>query len=159
MKLKFLFVAISMACGPAFAQNGARSVDGDWIGKGSFQLGPNILACTEIKMKFVGTPTLYGVRDESIICESITQAFPMNNDFDVKPNNDVYYKGQQVGNIVGNRLTVLVPGPDESGTEFTLRREGELLFYNEVSGKPGQPPVFGMVAIMKKDSGPEPARP
>ena len=159
MKFSFLFMAMSVACGPAFGDTGASPVDGDWIGKGSFQLGSDILTCAEIKMKFVGTPKLFGVRDGSLICESITQAFPMNDDFDVEPNNDVYYKGQHVGNIIGNRLTVLVPGPDESGTEFTLRREGELLFYNEVSGKPGQPPVFGMVAIMKKDPSPRPVRP
>jgi hypothetical protein len=150
---------MGMACSPAFAQTGASPVDGDWIGKGSFQLGPDILACAEIKMKFVGTPTLYGVRDGSIICESITQAFPMHDDFEVRPDSDVYYKGQHVGSIVGNKLTVLVPGPDNTGTEFTLRREGGLLFYNEVSGKPGQPPTFGMVAIMKKDPSAAPARP
>ncbi len=151
MRLGFLFAAMCLASGPALAQTGAIAVNGDWIGKGSFQLGSDILACSEIKMKFDGTPTLYGVRDGSIICESTVQAFPMHDDFDVRPNNDVYYKGQRVGNIVGNRLTVLVPGPDESGTEFTLRREGELLYYNEVSGKPGQTPAFGMVAIMRKD--------
>jgi hypothetical protein len=151
MKLGFLFAAMCLASGSAFAQTGATSVNGDWIGKGSFQYGPDILACSEIKMKFVGTPVIFGVRDGSFVCESSTQAFPMNDDFDVKSNNDVYYKGQHVGAIVSNKLTVLVPGPDETGTEFTLRREGELLFYNEVSGKPGQPPVFGMVAIMKQD--------
>jgi hypothetical protein len=151
MRLGFLFAAMCMASGSAFAQTGATLVNGDWVGKGSFQLGSDILACSEIKMKFDGTATLYGVRDGSIICESTTQAFPMHDDFDVRPNNDVYYKGQHVGSIAGNKLTVLVPGPDETGTEFTLRREGDLLFYNEVSGKPGQAPAFGMVAIMKQD--------
>jgi hypothetical protein len=152
MKLGFLLVAISMAGGPALAQTGASLVDGDWVGKGSFQLGPSILSCSEIKMKFVGTPDLYGVRDGSVVCESLKRAFPMNDDFEVRPNNDVYYKGHKVGSIADDRLVVLVPGQDDVGTEFTLRREGELLYYNEVARKPGQLPVFGMVAIMKRDS-------
>nr|WP_294501105.1 hypothetical protein [uncultured Rhodopila sp.] len=151
MKLSFLFVAISVACGPAFAQGGASQVDGDWIGKGSFQMGADILACSEVKMRFAGTPVLFGVRDASFACESFKQAFPMNDDFEVKANNDVFHAGAKIGAIAGNKLTVLVPGKDEVGTEFTLRREGDFLYYNEVSRAPGQPPVFGMVAIMQKD--------
>jgi hypothetical protein len=159
MKRHFLIAAMSLMCGPAFAQTGASLVDGDWIGKGSFQLGPGIMACNEIRMKFVGTATLYGVRDGSIVCEAMKQNYPMNDDFEVKPNNDVYYKGQKVGSIVHNKLVVLVPGQDNVDTEFTLRREGELLYYNEVARKAGHPPVFGMVAIMRKNPDAGAARP
>jgi hypothetical protein len=164
MKLNVLIAATglvcgSLLCGPALAQTDASLVDGDWIGKGSFQLGPDIQACSEIKMKFIGTATLYGVRDESVVCEGFKQAFPMNNDFAVKGNGEVYYLDQKVGGIVGNRLTVLVPGKDQLGNEFILRREGDLLYYNEVASKPGQAPEFGMVAIMKKDPNPGGTRP
>jgi hypothetical protein len=114
-------------------------------------MGADILACTEVKMKFVGTSAIFGVRDASFACESFKQAFPMNDDFEVTGNDDVYYKGTKIGAITGTRLTVLVPGKDEVGTEFTLRREGDFLYYNEVSRAPGQPPVFGMVAILQKD--------
>jgi hypothetical protein len=151
MKRHILLAAASLACSPAIGQTGASLVDGDWIGKGAFQLGPTVIACSEIKMKFVGTSSLYGVRNGSVICESLKRDFPMNDDFEVKPDNDVYYKNQKVGGITGDRLVVLVPGPGDVGTEFTLRREGDLLYYNEVARKPGQPPVFGMVAIMQKD--------
>jgi hypothetical protein len=151
MKRHLLLAAMSLMCGPAFAQTGAGMVDGDWIGKGSFQLGPTILACSEIRMKFVGTASLLGVRDASIVCETQKQAFPMNDDFQVKPNDDVYYKDRKIGSIAGNRLVFTVTGPGDVDMEYTLRREGELLYYHEVSSKPGQPPVFGMVAIMKKD--------
>ena len=151
MRLSVLLAAISLTGTPAFAQTGAAPVDGDWIGKGSFQMGGDILACTEVKMRFVGTPAIFGVRDASFACESFNQAFPMNDDFEVRPNDDVYYKGARIGAVTGTRLTVLVPGKDEVGTEFTLRREGDFLYYNEVSRAPGQPPVFGMVAIMRKD--------
>jgi hypothetical protein len=75
----------------------------------------------------------------------------MNDDFQVKPNDDVYYKDRKVGSIAGNRLGYTVTGPDGVDIEYTLRREGELLYYHEVASKPGQPPVFGMVAIMKRD--------
>lgn len=151
MKRHCLLAAMSMACGSALAQTDAGLADGDWIGNGSFQMGSDILACSEIKMKFVGTPVLFGVRDGSMVCGSINQAFPMHNDFAVKPDKDIYYDDQRVGNIAGNRLVVLVPGKDGIGSEFVLRREGDFLFYTEVSGKPGEPPVFGMVAILKKD--------
>jgi hypothetical protein len=151
MKLSILLAAIGLAATPAFAQTGAAPVDGDWIGKGSFQMGADILACTEVKMKFVGTSVIFGVRDASFACESFKQAFPMNDDFEVRANDDVFYKGTKIGAVTGNKLTVLVPGKDEVGTEFTLRREGDFLYYNEVSRAPGQPPVFGMVAIMQKD--------
>jgi hypothetical protein len=60
VKLTLLLAAMSVVCGSAFAQTDAGMVDGDWIGKGSFQLGPSILACDEIKMKFVGTGSLMG---------------------------------------------------------------------------------------------------
>ena len=151
MKLSILLAAMSLASFPAFAQTGASQVDGDWIGKGSFQMGADILACSEVKMRFAGTPVLFGVRDASFACESFKQAFPMNDDFEVKANNDVYHNGMKIGAIVGTRLNVLVPGKDDVGTEFTLRREGDFLYYNEVSRAPGQAPVFGMVAIMQKD--------
>lgn len=151
MKLSILLAACGLAVTPAFAQDGAAPVDGDWIGKGSFQMGADILACTEVKMKFVGTPALFGVRDASFACESFNQAFPMNDDFEVRPNDDVYYNGTKIGAVAGTRLTVVVPGNDAVATEFTLRREGDFLYYHEVSRAPGQPPVFGMVAIMRKD--------
>jgi hypothetical protein len=151
MKLNVLLAAISLAATPALAQTGASPVDGDWIGKGSFQIGGDILACTEIKMKFVGTPAIFGVRDASFACESFKQAFPMNDDFEVRPGDDVYFKGARIGSVTATGLTVLVPGKDQVGTEFTLRREGDFLYYNEVSRAPGQPPVFGMAAIMRKD--------
>jgi hypothetical protein len=151
MKLGILLAAMSLASVSAFAQTGATPVDGDWIGKGSFQMGADILGCTEVKMKFVGNPAIFGVRDASFACESFKQAFPMNDDFEVRPNDDVYYKGSKIGAVSGTGLTVLVPGKDAVGTEFTLRREGDFLYYNEVSRAPGQPPVFGMVAIMQKD--------
>jgi hypothetical protein len=142
---------MSMVCGSALAQTDARLADGNWIGTGSFQIGPDILACSEIKMKFVGTPALFGVRDGSMACGSLNQAFPMHNDFDVRPNDEIYYQDQRVGNIAGNTLVVLVPGKDGIGSEFVIRREGDFLYYTEISGKPGEPPVFGMVAILKKD--------
>jgi hypothetical protein len=151
MKLTILLVVISFGATPALAQTGASPVDGDWIGKGSFQMGGEILACTEVKMKFAGTPAIFGVRDASFACESFKQAFPMNDDFEVRPGGDVYYNGAKIGSVTATGLTVLVPGKDQVGTEFTLRREGDFLYYNEVSRAPGQPPVFGMVAIMQKD--------
>jgi hypothetical protein len=58
MKRHLLLATLSLMGAPAFAQTGAGLVDGDWIGKGSFQLGPTVLACSEIRMKFVGTASL-----------------------------------------------------------------------------------------------------
>ena len=63
----------------------------------------------------------------------------------------MHHKGEKIGAVTGTGLTILVPGKDAVGTQFTLSREGDFLYYNEVSRAPGQPPVFGMVAIMRKD--------
>ena len=95
MKLSVLLVAISLTGTPALAQTGAAPVDGDWIGKGSFQMGADVLACTEIKMKFVGTTTVFGVRDASFVCETFKQAFPMNDDFEIGPMATCITKGRK----------------------------------------------------------------
>ena len=39
MRLGFLFAAMCMASGSAFAQTGATLVNGDWVGKGCLSVG------------------------------------------------------------------------------------------------------------------------
>jgi hypothetical protein len=151
MQLRILLAAMSMICGSASAQTGASMVDGDWIGKGSVQLGPLVLACSEIKIKFIGTSTLYGTRGASIVCENVKNSYADNDDYEVKPNNELYHNNRKVGNIVGNELAFVAPEAGEAESELTLRREGDLLYYYQVVRKPGQRPDYGVVAIMEKD--------
>ncbi len=50
--LLILAVASALMASNALADDGASFVNGDWIGTGSFQLGDQISACSEVKMRF-----------------------------------------------------------------------------------------------------------
>jgi hypothetical protein len=152
LTLPCLLAALTLTAGTARGQTGASLVDGEWAGRGAFQLGATLLGCSEIRMKFVGSATLYGVRDGFVTCETITKSFPMNDDFEVAASDDILYRGEKVGHVTGNQLEVVVPGPNGVDTDFILRREGDLLYYTEAARKAGSTPVFGMVAILKKVS-------
>ncbi len=151
-------VAAAPAARPAKAESaapnqtpgGASLVDGEWVGRGSFQLGSTLLTCSEIRRAFVGTPALYGVRDGAITCETISKKFPMKDDFPVTPGNEVFYKDRKIGEIVGNRLSVVVPGDNGIDITYILQREGDFLYYLESARAAGQMPVFGMAAILRR---------
>ena len=151
MKLKGLVAVACLICGPALAQSGASLVDGAWVGKGSVQLGPLVLACSEIKIRFVGTAELFGTRGASIVCENVKNAYADNDNFAVGPNNELYHHDRKVGSIVGNELTFVAPEMGDAESELTLRREGDLLYYTQAVRKSGQRPDYGVVAIMEKD--------
>ena len=130
---------------------GADLVDGTWEGKGSFQLGGDVLTCSAIKMQFEGTSTKFVVRDASMTCgDGPEQKFPQNDTFDVTPSGEVFHKGVKAGSIVGTILTT--GGPVENGAveRHQYDRIGDLLFYTEYTGVPGQAPQYSMVAILHR---------
>jgi hypothetical protein len=179
MKFITVIAAMSVVCGSAFAQTGisqtgtsqtaasqtsisqtgASQLDGEWVGKGSVQLGPLVLACSEIKMKFVGTATLYGIRGASIVCEDVKNTYDDNGNFEIRTNNEIYHNNRKVGAIVENELSLLAQEMGETENQLTLRREGDLLYYYQVVRKPGQRPDYGAVAIMTRNVNAESARP
>ena len=163
MKAAFFIVAASLlAAGAARADGGASFVDGDWIGTGSFQMGDRLLACSEIKMRFVGTATSYEVHEASMVCGTEPkQDFTAVDKFAVKEDgqitfeggtNTILAKGLKVGSVKGNVLRTLNP-IDNSGNmdDISMKRAGDFLIYNQVAGVPGKTPDYALMAIMKKE--------
>ncbi len=159
MKPSILLAALCLLAAPAHAQSGATAVDGAWVGKGSVQLGPQLLACEEIRIRFVGTATLYGPRGASIACGAVRNTYEDSTDFAIDANDDIFLKGHRVGHAVADGLDILAPEMGETESEITLRRRGDLLLYLQAVRKPGQRPDYGVVAILKKDeAAPAPSR-
>jgi hypothetical protein len=130
---------------------GADLVDGTWEGKGSFQLGGDVLNCSAIKMQFEGASTKFVVRDASMTCgEGPEQKFPQNDPFEVTQGGEVVHKGVKAGSIAGNTMTTA--GPVENGAveHHQYDRVGDLLFYMEYTGVPGQTPQYSMVAVLHR---------
>ncbi len=158
----FIVAASLLAAGPARADAGASFVDGDWIGTGSFQIGDRLLACSEIKMKFVGTATAYEVHEASMICGSEPkQDFTAVDKFAIKEDGEITFegggeakiaKGVKVGSVKDNVLRTLNP-IDDSGNmdDISMKRAGDFLIYNQVAGIPGKTPDYALLAIMKKE--------
>ena len=66
MKSWSFWPASGLVASNALADDGASFVNGDWIGTGSFQLGGEISACSEVRM--IGrSKTTYVVREASMI--------------------------------------------------------------------------------------------
>jgi len=53
----FLAAAGALLASNALAGEGASFVNGDWVGTGAFQMGGEISACSEVKMRFAGSKT------------------------------------------------------------------------------------------------------
>lgn len=156
----FIVMASLLAAGPVRADAGASFVDGDWIGTGSFQLGDRLLACSEVKMKFVGTATAYEVREASLVCgDDFKQDFTAVDKFAVKEDGQITFeegstakleKGLKVGSVKDNVLRTLNPIDGGGMDDISLQRAGDFLIYNQVAGTPGKTPDYALVAIMKK---------
>ncbi len=157
----FMVLAAFLAAGPARADAGASFVDGDWIGTGSFQMGDRLFACSEVKMKFVGTATTYEVHEASLVCgNEPRQDFTAVDKFAVKEDGQITFQGGttatlpkdlKVGSVKGNVLRTLNP-IDNSGNmdDISMQRAGDFLIYNQVAGIPGKTPDYALMAIMKK---------
>jgi len=90
----FLAVASGLMVSNALADDGASFVNGDWIGTGSFQMGDQISACSEVKMRFGGSKTSYVVREASMICGNMPkQDFTAVDAFSVKEDGQIYFEG------------------------------------------------------------------
>jgi len=157
----YLVVASALMASQALADDGASFVNGDWIGTGSFQLGDQISACSEVKMRFAGSQTTYQVREASMTCGSgPKQDFTAVDTFSIKEDGGIYFeggtnttlpKGLKVGDVKGNKLHTI--NPIEGGTvdDISLQKAGDFLVYNQISGVPGETPAYSLLAIMKKD--------
>ncbi len=157
-----LAVASALIASNALADDGASFVNGDWIGTGSFQMGEQIMACSEVKMRFGGTKTTYVVREASMTCGSgPKQDFTAVDAFSVKEDGQIYFEGgttatlakqTKVGVVKDNKLRTVNPIEGDDVDDISMQKAGDFLIYNQVAGVPGKTPDYSLMAIMKKDA-------
>jgi hypothetical protein len=157
----FLAAASALMASNVLADDGASFVNGDWTGTGSFQLGGEISACSEVKMRFGGSKTSYVVREASMICgNGPKQDFPGAATFAVKEDGQIYFeggtntrlaKGTKVGAVKDNKLRTVNPIDTGGVDDISMQKAGDFLIYNQIAGVPGETPAYSLMAIMKKD--------
>ncbi len=156
-----LTAAGALMASNALADNGATFVNGDWIGTGSFQMGEQISACPEVKMRFRGSKTAYEVHEASMTCGSgPKQDFTDVATFSIKEDGQISFeggtntaraKGTKVGVVKDNKLRTISPVDTGGVNDISIEKAGDFLLYNETAGVPGETPVYSLMAILKKD--------
>ena len=163
MKSLLMFaVASALAASNALADDGASFINGDWIGTGSFQMGEQIMACSEVKMRFTGSKTAYVVREASMICgNGPKQDFTAVDAFSIKEDGQIYFEGgttttlakqTKVGVVKDNKLRTINPIEGDDVDDISMQKAGDFVIYNQVAGVPGKTPDYSLMAIMKKDT-------
>lgn len=153
----FLAVTSALLASNALADDGASFVNGDWIGTGAFQLGGEISACSEVKMRFGGSKTTYVVREASMTCgNGPKQDFTEVDTFSVKEDGQINFeqgtaKETKVGVVKDNKLRTINPIDTGGVDDISMQKAGDFLIYNQVAGVPGETPAYSLMAIMKKD--------
>jgi hypothetical protein len=157
----FMAVASALVASNALADDGANFVNGDWIGTGSFQMGDQISACSEVKMRFGGSKTGYEVHEASMICgNGPKQEFKEFAFFSIGDDGQISFdhgtaknlaKGTHVGTVKDNKLRTINPIEGSSVDDISMQKAGDFLIYNQIAGVPGATPDYSLMAIMKKD--------
>ena len=157
----FFAVAGTLMASNALADDGASFVNGDWIGTGSFQMGGEIMACSEVKMRFGGSKTSYVVREASMTCgKGPKQDFTAVDAFSVKEDGQITFEGgtntklakeTKVGVVKDNKLRTINPIEGSNVDDISMQKAGDFLIYNQIAGVPGATPDYSLMAIMKKD--------
>ena len=156
-----LAVAVTLVASRALADDGASFVKGDWIGTGAFQLGGEVSACAEVKMRFGGSKTAYEVREASMTCGSgPKQEFKEVAYFSIGEDGRIAFdhgtaknieKGAPVGSVKDGKLRTVNPIDGQSVDDITIAKAGEFLIYNQIAGVQGKTPDYSLMAILKKD--------
>ena len=156
-----LSFAGALMASSALADDGASFVKGDWIGMGAFQLGDEISACSEVKMRFEGSKTGFEVHEASMTCGNAPkQEFTAFAYFTVDENGILAYDrgtakniatGTHVGVVKDNKLHMVNPVEGDNVDDIHIQKAGDLLIYDQRAGEPGQTPDYSLLAIMKRD--------
>ena len=107
-------------------------MNGDWIGTGAFQLGGEISACFEVKMRFGGSKTTYVVREASMVCgNGPNQDFTEVDTFSVKEDGQINFeqgtntklaKETKVGVVKDNKLRTVNPIDTGGVDDISMQR-------------------------------------
>jgi hypothetical protein len=161
MKSSFVLAAASaFFASQALADDGATFVNGDWIGTGSFQMGDQVSACSEVKMRFSGAKDSYVVREASLVCGDLKQNFTEVDSFVIKEDGAIYFdsgtntslpKGTKVGAVKDDALRTVNPIDTGGVDDISIKAAGAFVIYSQVAGVPGKTPDYALLAILKKD--------
>jgi hypothetical protein len=159
--LLILTAAGALMATNALADDGATFLNGDWIGTGSFQMGGEIMACSEVKMRFSGSKTEYVVREASMICGTgPKQEFTEIDAFSIREDGQIYFetgtntklaKNTKVGVVKDDKLRTVNPIEADNVDDISMQRAGDFVIYSQVAGVPGKTPDYSLMAILKKD--------
>jgi hypothetical protein len=147
--------------GSAYAGEGARFVDGVWVGKGTFQFGSDVHTCPDIRMTFKGSATAYEVNEASMTCDGLgKQTFSEIDEFAIDADGIITFvegtatslkPNTPVGAVKGNTLVTLNPIDDSKIDDIRMRLDGDVLIYDQIAGAPGKTPDYALVAIMTRE--------
>lgn len=158
--LRVLLIVLVQALGLSASAESAKFMDGDWYGKGTFQMGDQIYVCPDIMMKFSGDEKTFVVREASMKCEGMdAQTFSEVDTFTLDANGDLSFQkgvaaqiapGTKVGKVHGNRLSMLNPIDATKVDDIDMRLAGDILVYTQIAGAAGTQPDYALLAFLKK---------
>ena len=155
-----LIIIIMQTLGFSAAAESAKFMDGVWHGKGTFQMGDQIVVCNDIMMKFSGDENTFVVREATMKCEGMdTQNFTEVDTFALDANGELTFQkgvatqiapGTKVGKVNGNRLMMLNPIDAAKVDDIDIRLSGDTLIYSQIAGAVGFQPDYALLAFLKK---------
>ncbi|MCW2316069.1 hypothetical protein M2322_001613 [Rhodoblastus acidophilus] len=154
-----LIVLTQILALPAAAES-AKFMDGVWSGKGTFQMGDQVVLCNDIMMKFSGDEKTFVVREASMKCDGMDQQnFSEVDTFALASDGELTFQkgvatqiaaGAKVGRVNGARLTMLNPIDAAKVDDIDIRLAGDTLIYSQIAGAPGVQPDYALLAFLKK---------
>ena len=157
---RFMLIVLAQALVFSAAAESAKFIDGVWYGKGTFQMGNQILGCSDIMMKFSGDDNSFVVREASMKCDGMdTQNFAEVDTFALDLNGNLTFQkgvatqiaaGAKVGKVTGNRLMMLNPIDATKVDDIDMRLSGDTLVYSQIAGAAGAQPDYALLAFLKK---------
>jgi hypothetical protein len=157
---RFVLIILSQTIALSAAAESAKFMDGVWYGKGTFQMGNQILGCSDIMMKFSGDDHSFVVREASMKCDGLdTQNFTEVDTFALDSNGDLTFQkgvatqiaaGAKVGKVIGNRLMMINPIDATKVDDIDMRLSGDTLVYSQIAGAVGVQPDYALLAFLKK---------
>jgi hypothetical protein len=155
-----LLIVFLQTFGFSVGAESAQFMDGTWLGKGTFQMGNEILNCNDIMMKFSGDEKTFVVREATMKCEGLdTQTFTEVDTFIVDSNGELIFQngvatqikpGTKVGKVNGSRLTMLNPIEGTKVDDIDIRLSGDTMIYSQIAGAPETQPDYALLAFLKK---------
>jgi hypothetical protein len=155
-----ILIVFMQTLGFSAVAESAKFMDGVWYGKGTFQMGDQILVCNDIMMTFSGDENTFVVREANMKCDGMDkQTFTEVDTFILDANGELTFQkgvatqippGTKVGKVNGNRLMMLNPIDATKLDDIDMRLSGDTLIYSQIAGAVGVQPDYALLAFLKK---------